>query len=395
MPKKKILPVAVVGSGMIKFGELFSMSFEDMIVEAYKKCLRSVDKGIDEEEIEAAWLGITFGSLIRRESVTGASLAEPLGLLPKPVTRVENACASGSDAVRNAAFAVAAGIYDCVLVVGVEKMRDVPSQDSLIAQMGISQHLWWHPRGSTAPSLFGQFATSHMKEYGTKREHLAMIAVKNHANGAKNPLSHFQMKITLEQALNAPMVSWPLGLYDCCPTTDGAAAVILVRAEMAKRYTDKPLYFLGTGLATDTMFTHWKKSYTSWPAAASAAEEAYEMAGIGPKDVDVAEVHDCFTITELISYEDLGFCKKGEGGKFIEEGRSHLDGEVAVNSSGGLKSKGHPIGATGVAQIYELWEQLKEEAGERQVKNAQIGLTHNLGGSGSIVCVNIFGTEPR
>lgn len=396
MARQKGLPVAVVGAGMIKFGELFGQSYEDMIVGAYRACLKSVDKGIDERDIEAGWLGTCIPATgFRREILTGAGLAEPIRFFPKPVSRMENACCTGSDAVRNAAFSVAAGVYDLVLVVGAEKMRDIPSRDSLIAQTGIMYHAWWHPRGSSAPQRFGSLATAHMDKFGTKREHLAMIAVKNHHNGTMDPYTHFNFEITVEQALNAPIISWPLGLFDSCPTTDGAAAVLLARQDRAKEYTDQPLYFLGTGLATDPLYLPWKKNFIEFPATQAAAKTAYEMAGIGPDDIDVAELHDCFTITELLTYEDMGFCKKGEGPKWLEEGHPMLDGSKPCNPSGGLKAKGHPIGATGVAQICELWWHLRGEAGERQVKDAQIACTHNLGGLGTTVLVNIFGKEPR
>ena len=388
------LPVAVVGAGMIRFGERFDLSYEDMIVGAYRECLASVDNGIDEDRIEAAWLGTCVGSLIRQETVTGAALAEPLRFFPRPVSRVENACCTGSDAVRNAAMAIAAGVYDVVLVVGAEKMRDVPSRDSLIRQTGVMFHEWWKPRGATAPNRFGQYATAHMDAYGTTREHLALVAQKNHHNGSLNPNAFFRREITCEQVLDAPLVSWPLGLLDCCPTTDGAAAILLARSDIAAQFTDQPLYLRGTGLATDPLISSWKQSFTSFPATVEAARQAFTMAGIGPEDIDLAEVHDCFTITELVTYEDLGFCDRGAAGKWLEADGPMLGGELPVNTSGGLKAKGHPIGATGVAQVVELWEQLRGQAGDRQVDGARLGMTHNMGGIGTIVLINVFGTEP-
>lgn len=388
------LPVAVVGAGMIRFGELFDQSYEDMIVGAYRACLASVDRGIDEDRLQAAWLGTAVGSMIRQEIVTGASLAEPIRFFPRPVTRVENACCTGSDAVRNAALAVAAGVYDVVLVVGAEKMRDIPSRDSLIRQTGVMFHEWWAPRGATAPNRFGQFATAHMAAYGTERRHMALIAEKNHANGNLNEHSFLRREVTCEQVLDAPIVSWPLGLLDCCPTTDGAAAVILAHASIADQLSDHPIYLYGSGLATDPLISSWKRGFTSFPATQTASQEAYRMAGIGPGDVDLAEVHDCFTITELITYEDMGFCEAGAGKEWLERRGPMLGGEKPVNTSGGLKAKGHPIGATGVAQVVELWEQLRGEAGARQVDGARIGLTHNMGGIGTVVLVNVFGSEP-
>jgi acetyl-CoA C-acetyltransferase len=387
------LPVAVVGAGMIQFGERFELSYEDMIVGAYRACLQSVDNGIDEERIEAAWLGTCIGSMIRQETVTGAALAEPIRFFPRPVTRVENACCTGSDAVRNAAFAVAAGVYDVVLVVGAEKMRDIPSRDSLIRQTSVMFHEWWAPRGATAPNRFGQFATAHMEAFGTERRHMAMIAEKNHLHGSLNPHSFFQREVSCEQVLAAPIVSWPLGLLDCCPTTDGAAAIVMCRADIAHEFTSRPIYMLGSGLATDPLISPWKSEFTAFPATTAAAEQAYEMAGIGPAEIDLAEVHDCFTITELITYEDLGFCAKGAGKEWLDRRGPMLGGEKPVNTSGGLKAKGHPVGATGVSQVVELWEQLRGEAGARQVEGARIGLTHNMGGIGTVVLVNIFGSE--
>jgi acetyl-CoA C-acetyltransferase len=273
-------------------------------------------------------------------------------------------------------------------------MRDVPSRDSLIRQTGVMFHEWWAPRGATAPNRFGQFATAHMDAFGTTRDHLAMVASKNHHNGTLNPNAYFRREISCEQVLAAPLVSWPLGLLDCCPTTDGAAAVILTRSDIAGDYSDHPIYLRGTGLATDPLISSWKKEFTSFPATSVAAESAYRMAGIGPADIDLAEVHDCFTITELITYEDLGFCEKGKAGGWIEAGGPMLGGQRPVNTSGGLKAKGHPVGATGVAQVVELWEQLRGEAGSRQVPGARLGLTHNMGGIGTVVLVNVFGAEP-
>lgn len=393
MARKRDIKVAVVGAGMITFGELFDQSYEDMIVGAYRDCLKSVDKGIDEKDIEAAWLSTCQGSLIRREIVSGASLSEPLGFMLMPVSRIENACASGSDAIRNAACAVQAGLYETVLVLGVEKMRDVPSRASLVANRGVMSHLWWHPRGATAPMVFGQMGTAHMHAYGTTREQFAKVAVKNHYHGAMNPHSAFKYEITVEKVLNAPLVSWPLGLLDCCPTTDGAAAVILTTPERARQYTDKPIYLIGSGLAVDAINSQWRSTFTEWPANIAAGQQAYEMAGVTPKDIDVAELHDCFTCTELITYEDLGFVPKGRGGPWIDEGGPCLGGEKPCNVSGGLKSKGHPVGATGVAQACELFLQLRGEAGKRQVPNARLGLTHNLGGTGQVCCVNIYSNE--
>lgn len=383
------LPVSIVGAGMVPFGERFDLSYEDMLVMAVEACVKSVDRGLDEDRIEAAWLSTALGGLIRREAVTGASAAEPLRFFPRPVTRVENACAGGSDAIRNAAFAVAAGAYDVVLVVGAEKMRDLPTRGSLIAQRGAMSHLWWHPRGATSPYLFAQHATVHMERYGLTREDMAQVSVKNHHHGSLNPHAFMRNEVTVDAVLGAPMVCEPLGVLDCCPTTDGAAAVLLVHADRAAEFSDRAVDFVGSGLATDTMYSHLKPAFGEQPAPTTAAQEAYRMAGIGPDDVDVAELHDCFTVAELLAYEDLGFCGRGESADWLASGAPWLGGDKPCNPSGGLLSKGHPIGATGIAQMCEVYWQLRGEAGDRQAGTPRIGLTHNVGGNGQVCCVNV------
>jgi acetyl-CoA C-acetyltransferase len=385
----KDLGVAIVGAGMTRFGERFDAGYEDLAVDAYLACIESVDRGLDPQRIEAAWLSTALGGLIRREAVTGASLADPLRFFPRPVTRVENACAGGSDAVRNAAFALAAGVYDIVLVLGVEKMRDLPTRASLIAQRGTMSHLWWHPRGASSPYLFAQHATVHMQRFGMTKEDLARVAVKNRRHGALNEKAFMRREITVDDVLSSPLVCSPLGLLDCCPTTDGAAALILVRTEIAHQFTDAPVELAGLGLATDVPYSHWKPSFTSQPAPTQAAKAAYAMAGIEPSDVDVAELHDCFSVAEILAYEDLGFCGRGEGSHWLESSAPELGGSLPCNTSGGLLAKGHPIGATGVAQMAEIYWQLRGEAGTRQVDGARIGLTHNVGGNGQVCCVNI------
>ena len=378
--------VAVVGAGMIKFGELFDKSFEDMMSEAYMTCLKSVDKGINpQKEIQAAWYGTIYGPR------TGSVLAETLGLKGIPVTRIENACATGSDSFRNACIAVASGVYDTALAVGCEKMTDMPGGLIEVAKQR-SQLFWQY--AITMPSAFGLYASRHMFEYGTKREHFAKIAVKNHKHGTLNPYSHFRFEVTVDQVLKAPLVAWPFGLLDCCPVTDGAAALIVTRSDLAKRYTDSPVYVQGTGFSTDAANINMRTSFTTMAPTVGASQQAYKMAGVEPKDIDFAEVHDCFTGTELIAYEDLGFCKKGEGGKFIDEGIPYIGGGKPINPSGGLKSHGHPVGATGAAQIVELFLQLRNEAGARQVAGAEVALQHNIGGSGpQVSCVNILANK--
>jgi acetyl-CoA C-acetyltransferase len=383
------LGVSIIGAGMVPFGERFELGYEDLIVDAWTACLAGVDAGIDPDRIEAAWLSTALGGLIRREAVTGASLADPLHFHPRPVTRVENACAGGSDAIRNAAFAVAAGVYDVVAVLGVEKMRDLPTRASLIAQRGTMSHLWWHPRGATSPYLFAQHATVMLEEGRLTREDMALVSVKNHDHGALNPNAFMRKPLTAEQVLGSPPICEPLGVLDCCPTTDGAAALILCRSALATEFTDSPVDLVATSLATDTMYSHTKPGFGYQDAPTRAAELAYQSAGVGPHDIDVAELHDCFTVAELLAYEDLGFCPRGESSKWLRSGAPALGGALPCNPSGGLLSKGHPIGATGVAQMCEIFWQVRGEAADRQVDGARLGLTHNVGGNGQVCCVNL------
>ncbi len=373
--------VAIVGVGMIPFGELFDLSYEAMIEEAYVRALDGVDKGIEPREIEAGWLGTCRPLAHGTETLAGVSLAGILGLAGIPCTRVENGCPTGSDAFRNACLGVASGVYDVALVVGAEKMRDKSTEESLLGRATQGHPVF--QRGESAPITFAPQATRHMHEFGTTKEQMALVAVKNHGNGARNPYSHHRKPLTVEQVLRSPWVCYPLNLFDCCPQTDGAAAAILVRADLAPRYTERPVYVAGFGMATDYQYIVEKESFTTFVATVRAAEQAYRMAGITPADVGVAEVHDCFTITELMNYEDLGFCAKGEGGKLIERGETALTGRIPVNPSGGLLAKGHPLGATGVAQLAELFWQLRGEATGRQVEiRTGYGLQHNLGGTG-------------
>lgn len=384
--------VAVIGVGQSRFGEIIDKYTKELFVEAFMEALNDVDKGIEPQEIDEIYvgsLGVGGGQLGNFSSM----IADCIGLPGTPAVRLENACASSGFALRTAVLAVASGACDIALAGGAEKMRDV-SFERLRYWLGISGDMEWERlAGMTFPGVYALMAMRHMHEHGTTREQLAMIAVKNHKNGADNPKAQFQRAIKLDQALNAPMVAYPLTLFDCCPTTDGASAVILCRADIAKRYTDTPIYVLGHGAGTDTLAVFQRKELTSLKAAAEASKQAYKMAGIEPEDIDVAEVHDCFTIAEIMAYEDLGFCKKGEGGKLAEEGQTEIGGKIPVNSSGGLKSKGHPIGATGTGQAYEIVNQLRGEAikRSRQVANAEIGLMHNVGGSGGSAVVVVFG----
>jgi acetyl-CoA C-acetyltransferase len=392
--------VAIVGAGMIKFGELFDKSFTDQMQEAYLNCVNSVDKGFETKMLDAAWFGQWSGGMIGQGAQAGSPLASGIGNMNIPITRVENGCASGQDAVRNAAIGVASGLYDVVLALGCEKMRDKPSTESLIAAGGGGGAiLGYHPSwmlGVGGPSMQALYATRQMYEHGVTQDDFARVAVKNHSNGAKCPYAHFQKEITLEQAKASPPVCWPLTLMDCCPQTDGAAAVILCNAEIAKNFTDKPIYVWGSHLGLDHA-NYWdKKQFVSILSTVRASKGVYEMAGITPQDLDFAEVHDCFTNIELMHYHDMGFCEMGKGHELLRDGYWNIDGTLPVNPSGGLKAHGHPIAATGVGQICEAFWQLREEAGARQVKlNKGLGLTHNSGGPGfGTAGIHILSREP-
>lgn len=382
--------VAVIGIGLTKFGELWDKSFRQLITEAGAKAI--LDSGISGEEIDAMYIGsMSSGRFVGQEHI-GALVADASGFshLHIPATRVEGACASGGLAVRQGYLSIASGINDIVVVGGIEKMNDVSGTAATETLATAADQEWESFFGVTFPGLYAMIARRHMHEYGTTKEQLAQVAVKNHKNGALNPNAQYRREITLEQVLNAPMVADPLGLLDCSPVTDGAASLVLCAAEKAKKYTDKPIRIIGSGQGSDTLALHSRRDICTLDATVHAAKMAYKQAKITPKDIDLAEVHDCFTIAEICAIEDLGFVKKGEGGRAIKNNITTLDGQIPVNTSGGLKAKGHPVGATGVAQIVEIVEQLRGEAGKRQVKDARIGLAHNVGGSGATAVVHIL-----
>ena len=375
--------VAVIGVGCTKFGERYDRGYEELICDAAFAAYD--DAGIDPSEIEAAYLGTYIPGPGGGKSAV--SLGDALRLYGRPITRVENYCATGTDAFRNACMTVAAGVHDVVLVVGAEKLKD---------RGGRGLPRFGHPllaRGNSAPGLFALAANRYMHTFGVGRESLAKVAVKNHRNGAKNEKAHLRAEITVEQHMKSPIIASPFGLFDCCPTTDGAAAAIVCRADLASRFQKAPVLVKGVALAVETGRPYFDPTfdYLGFPSTVKAAQAAYAMAGIGPKDVSFAEVHDCFTWTEISNTEDLGFCKKGDGWRLAEEGRTAIDGDVPINTSGGLKSFGHPIGASGVRMIYEVVTQLRGEAGVRQVKNPKIGLAHNVGGPGAVACVVVLG----
>ena len=379
--------VAVVGAGHGKFGKRNDASLRELAYEAVIPALE--DAGITQEGIEAGVVAIA-GEEFAGQGAPSALVGDYTGIQPRPVFRVESACASGTAAIKAAYGMVSSGLHDIVIAVGVEKMNAVSSvrATELMARAGDTR--WEYPFGVSFPGFYALFATRHMHEYGTTKEQLAMVGVKNHHYGALNPVAHLQKEVSLEEAVNAVLIAWPLGLYDCSLISDGSAAAILMSEEKANEYTDTPVWITGIGSGSDTMLVAERPSLTSLSGAKRAAKAAYKMAGIEQKDIDVAEVHDCFTIAEIMAYEDLGFCNPGEGGKLIEDQQTYIGGTIPVNVDGGLKSKGHPVGATGVSQCVELTKQLRGECGKRQVEGAEIGLSHNVGQTGQFANVIIY-----
>jgi acetyl-CoA C-acetyltransferase len=382
--------VAIIGIGHAKFGVRSDASLRELTFEAIKACVDDADVPL--KEVESMVTGIA-GDEFSIALQPSAQVHDYVGFDPKPNFRVEGACATGSMAVRTGWMNVASGLADMVLVIGVEKMTEVPTSMATDIMGRGGDATWEYPFGMTFPGYYAMIANAHMAEHGTTEEQLAMVAVKNHYYGSLNPYAHMQKKIDLQKAITSFTVAHPLKLYDCSLITDGAAAILLASEEKAKVLSKKPVWFAGLSLATDTMRITERESLTSIRASREAARIAYKMAGLKPSDIDVATVHDCFTIAEIVAYEDLGFCEKGEGGKLIEAKETYVGGKIPVNVDGGLKSKGHPLGATGVSMAVEITKQLRGEAGERQVKNAEIGLTHNVGGTGQVVAVHILRRE--
>lgn len=384
---KPIRKVAIIGIGITKFGEHWDKGLKDLAIEAGIKAVE--DAGISGDEIQLLVGGNMSGGLFAGQEHGSALLADYLGLNPIPAIRTEAACASGGVALRVGYMAIASGMYDFVAVGGVEKMTDVygpQAMNTLAGAMDFETEAYY---GVTFPGIYALIAKRHMHLYKTKQEHLAMVSVKNHEHGARNPFAQYQKRIKVEDVLSSPLVADPLHVLDCSPITDGAATVILTTAENAKKLSDTPVYIIASAQASDTLSLYARNDLTTLSATVHAAREAYRQAKIKASDVDVAEVHDCFTIAEILAYEDLGFIKKGLGWKLIEEGETMIGGRIPVNPSGGLKAKGHPVGATGVAQIVELVKQLRGEAGKRQV-DAEIALAHNVGGSGATATVHIL-----
>ncbi|MBI2369876.1 MAG: acetyl-CoA acetyltransferase [Deltaproteobacteria bacterium] len=386
--------VAIVGAGCTRFGENFGQSYTDMLVEACHEAF--AEAGIGPKDVQAAWLGTAFPDVGVYKGRSGMDLAEPLGLFDIPITRVSNYCATGADALRNACLALLSGEHRVVLAAGVEKLRDRAPVESIVKLMVETGHPFLQ-KGLTAAGTFAMYAVRHFETYGLTREDLALVSVKNHRHAVNNPKAHHRREVTVEQVLKAPMVSYPLGLLDCCPTTDGAAAVVLVRTEDARRLNPDHVLIKGLGFAVSTgwdlPFFDARHDFLGFRAAQVAARHAYEDTGVRDplREIDLAEVHDCFSIVELLTYEDLGFCKPGQAKELLREGRTALGGDLPVNVSGGLLSCGHPVGATGLRMIHELTRQLQDRAGARQVPNARLGLAHNIGGPGAVSSVTILG----
>lgn len=388
--------IAIIGVGCTKFGENFDLSYADMVVEATYEALEEAN--LETKDIDGGWIGTAFPDAGVYKGRSGMDLAEPLALFDIPITRVSNYCATGGDAFRNACYSLLSGEHDIVFALGVEKLRDRTPQKSIVNMMVDSTHPIYQ-KGFTAAGTFAVYATRHFHEFGTTREHLAQIAVKNHCHAVYNPKAHYKKELTIEQVMNSPMVAYPITLMESCPTTDGSACVILVRANEAKKYNDNYVLVKGHGFSVSTgwdlPFYDPNYDFTSFRATKVAAKKAYKDAGIDKpiKQIDFAEVHDCFSIVELLTYEDLGFCKKGEGKKLIDNKTTWLGNELPVNVSGGLLSSGHPVGATGLRMLYELTRQIQGKCGKRQVKDARIGLAHNIGGPGAVASVTILGGQ--
>ncbi len=380
--------VYVIGVGMSSFGEHWDSSLRELIVDAAVKAI--ADSNIEGKQLQAVYGGCMAAGQFTGQEHVGALIADYLGLNPLASTRLEAACASGSVALRNGIMAIASGFYDVVAVGGVEKMTDVSTELASTALGAAGDEEWELFSGATFPALYALMAKRHMKEFGTTEEQMALVSVKNHSNGAKNPFAQYQKEITLEQVMKSQYVAEPLKLFDCSPLTDGAAAVILASEETARKICEKPVEIIASSQASDTIALACRKTLTGLKAAQIAAKDAFQQAGLKPKHVNVAEVHDCFTIAELMALEDIGFCEKGKSGKMVENGETKISGSIPVNTSGGLKACGHPVGATGVKQVVEIAWQLRGSANGRQVKNAEIGLTHNVGGSGATAVVHLL-----
>jgi acetyl-CoA acetyltransferase len=387
-----MVDVAVVGAGQTAFGQ-HPGAMKDMWSEAVRACVDSVDGDLRLSDVDELFLGSTaFGG--GQLGNTAAYLGEHAGMAGVPARRVENACASSGFAIRDGWAAIASGRADLVVVGGLETMNDLTPERKRY-WLGVSGDTEWERlAGLTFPGTYALMARRHAHEHGSTHDDLVHISVKNHAHALDNEHAHLRKAVPFEKAAAGAMIADPLTLYDCCPTSDGAACLVLASADLARSLTDTPVWMRGSGAASDHLALHDRPSLTTLPATKKAAAQAYAAAGLGPKDLDLAEVHDCFTIAELLATEDLGFAEVGDGGTFAREGRGRRnEGRTTVNGSGGLKAKGHPLGATGAGQVVEVFKQLRGQAGARQVRDAECALTHNVGGSGATCAVHIFGRD--
>ena len=387
--------VAIIGMGCTRFGERFDSSAQDLMIEAFTECMQ--DAGIEKKDIQAAWWGIAMPDVSVGSG--GTQLSTTLKLPFIPVTRVENFCATGSEALRGAVYAVASGAYDLCLAMGMEKLKDTGYGGLPGSGFGYKGPLV--SANMTAPGAFAMLATKYFSQYNLNPQEgklmLAKVSAKSHKNGAKNPKAHLRREVTVEQIMNAPMVAWPLGLFDCCGVSDGAAAAIVCRADMAKKFRQDPVFVKALQIACSSgeemLYTKWDGSHVETTSRAGIA--AYKEAGIkNPREeVSMAEVHDCFSITEAVTMEDLQFSPRGRVKEDIEAGRFNADGAQPIQIDGGLKCFGHPIGASGLRMMYEMYKQLQGKADIRQLKDPKIGLTHNLGGfpSMNVISISIVG----
>ena len=384
--------VSVIGIGSTNFGLLEERTIENIAIQACDEAIK--DAKVEKKNIEAFFLGNYVSGMLLGQETLAPMVAYSLGLNESiAAVKVEGACCSSSIALRQGYMLIASGMHDIVLVAGAEKMTSEPTSKVTKALASAMDPFSELNAGFTFPGFFGVVANRHMYEFGTTVEQMAMVSVKNHHHSVKNPRARFRNEITIEKALSSKKVAEPLTLYDCCPTSDGAAALVLCASELAKEYTDKPVEVIGAGIARGFRTTHETINDTGTilglPATVSASKQAFEMSGLTPDDIDVVELHDCFTIAEIVDSEDIGFFEKGKGGPAVEEGLTNMDGKIPINPSGGLISKGHPVGATGCGQAFEIVKQLRGEH-ENQVKNAEFGLTHNAGGTGAVCTVHIF-----
>jgi acetyl-CoA C-acetyltransferase len=384
--------VSIISAGLTKFGKHEGLYTRELFSYAAKEAFDRCPKLNPKKDVKAMFIG-HMGEAYEHQGHTGSAAADWSGLLGIPATRTEAACASSGTALRSGIYAVLSGLADVVIVGGVEKMTHRSTAEVTEYLAMASDYPFEQFHGITFPGLFALMATAHMNAYGTTQEQMAKVAVKNHHNACLNPKAYLQKEITTEAVLSSKVVAWPLKMYDCSLITDGASCIILTKPELAHKYTDQPVHIIGSGQTSDTIGLYERKSLTSLQSAKAAAKEAYQMAAVKPSDIQVAELHDCFTFVELMSYEDLGFCPVGKSGALIESGETQITGRIPVNTSGGLKAKGHPVGATGTAQAYEIYLQLTGQAEKRQIKDAKIGLTHNVGGSGATAAVHVYRSD--